>query len=92
MTPDKARALLEAIDAIRSELPFVGTLIDSALPAAIPFVAGAESILSKIFAIGSVYLTKQGGQAEDEIRARLLAGWSVGDDGTSKDVELEIVP
>ncbi len=92
MTPDRARVLLEALDTIRADMPFIGTVVDSALPAAIPFVAGAESILSKIFAIGSVYLTKQGGQAEDEIRARLLAGWSVGDDGTSKDVELEIVP
>jgi len=89
MTPDRARALLDAIDVIRNEEQFVGTLIDAAIPAAIPFVMGAESVLSKIFEVGSVYLAKQGGEADDEIRARLLQGWSQNNTGIP-DAALEI--
>ncbi len=83
MTPERAKKILEAVTEIRADLPFFGMLIDT-IPGAAPFERVAEAGLSKIFEIASVYYAKQGKEAEDEIRDRLVKDWA-------KDTGAEII-
>jgi hypothetical protein len=87
MTPERADALLRAVTLIREDLPFVAMVIDALLPAEAPFTMTAEKGLAKVFEVASVYLTKQGDEARDEIRKRVENAWGADMGGATVTVE-----
>lgn len=49
ITDEKATKVFDAVQALRDELPLITTIAATALPAAVPELALAEAILSKVF-------------------------------------------